>query len=203
MAPEPQVVVEGAEGASVNPQVAAVKASLAKVSESFQAAIAQQRPWAEVVDRSQIAKPEGFNDAVSRIRKNIVYFKANYLAIILGMVALSILWNPVSIFWLGILGAAWVYLFMIHSQPLVIGGRVLSETEKLLGMIAISVLVIFGLTKVGSVLMSGVTLGLVAIAIHASLRVPDDLFIDQGPAPGSYMSFLGGINNPQPVSVGV
>eukprot|EP00475_Leptophrys_vorax_P038028 TRINITY_DN662_c0_g2_i1.p1 TRINITY_DN662_c0_g2~~TRINITY_DN662_c0_g2_i1.p1 ORF type:complete len:214 (-),score=13.83 TRINITY_DN662_c0_g2_i1:246-887(-) len=197
MAQDPHVLGEASAPSAIeggNPSAAAVKATLAKVSESFREAIAQQRPWSEVVDRTSFSRPEGLNDALGRLRKNVVYFKANYIVVILGMVALSLLFSPISIFWIAFLGCAWIYLFMIRSEPLVIGGRILNETEKFIGMLVISLLMVFGLTSVGSVLISGVVVGCIAIAFHAATRVPDDLFIDQVQSNGGYLSFLGGVN---------
>ncbi|KAE8711546.1 hypothetical protein F3Y22_tig00110287pilonHSYRG00062 [Hibiscus syriacus] len=39
------------------------------------------RPWTDLIDRTALAKPASFSDAISRIRKNFFYFRANYLAI--------------------------------------------------------------------------------------------------------------------------
>jgi hypothetical protein len=59
------------------------------------------------------------------------------------------------------IGAAWVYLFFVRGDaPLAVGGRVLSEREKLMAASGASVLVIFFLTNVGSVLFSAICIGL-------------------------------------------
>lgn len=77
------------------------------------------------------------------------------------------------------IGAAWTYLFIVRGDaPLVIGGRTISEREKLLGASGASVAVIFFLTSVGSVLFSAVCIGLAGVAAHGAVRVPDDLFLD-------------------------
>ncbi|CAI5483800.1 unnamed protein product [Closterium sp. Yama58-4] len=174
-----------------NPSASAVRSLITKVQESYAAATAQQRPWNELIDRSSLAKPESLNDALSRIRKNLGYFRANYLGILIAVVVLSMLWNPTAILWLGLLGSGWVYVFMVRTEPIIVAGRTLNEREKFLGMVVISVVVVFGLTSVGSILMSGVVIGAVAITVHASFRVPDDLFLDDSDSAG-FLSFLGG-----------
>lgn len=128
---------------------------------------------------------------MNRIRKNLGYFQANYLAVLTGVVVLCMLWNPKAIVWLALLGSAWVYVFMVRTEPVVIAGRTLNEREKFLAMAVISIVIVFGLTPVGSILMSGVVIGAVAIAAHAAFRVPDDLFLDDTDSAG-FMSFLGG-----------
>ena len=161
-----------------------------RLVESYQTALSRQRPWSELTDRSSFSKPENLNDALSRIRKNFGFYSFNYLAIILMVVVVSMLFKPMSIIWLALLGCIWVYMFAIRTDPLVIGGRTLGDREKFLGMIVVSIVVVFGLTSVGSILMSGVVIGAVAITIHAALRVPDDLFLDEAET-GGFLSFLG------------
>jgi hypothetical protein len=57
-------------------------------------------------------------------------------------------------------------------------GRTTSEREKLLGMSAISLILIFFLSSVGSVLFMGLGLGAAGVAAHGALRQPDDLFLE-------------------------
>ncbi|CAI7792018.1 unnamed protein product [Closterium sp. NIES-53] len=80
---------------------------------------------------------------------------------------------------------------MARTDALIIAGRTLNEREKFLAMAVISIVIVFGLTSVGSILMSGLVMGAAAIAAHAALRVPDDLFLDDNES-GSFLSFLGG-----------
>lgn len=176
-------------GGGGNANAALVKNIIAKLQESARSAAAQQRPWSEMVDRSSFAKPDNLSDALSRIRKNLGYFRANYMAVLLGVVVLSMLWNPISIIVLALLGSGWAYLFVIRVEPLVISGRVISDREKLVGMAAISILVVFGITSVGSILISGVIVGFAAISIHGAFRVPDDLFLDDNDN-ASFLSFF-------------
>lgn len=181
----------------------ALRAVLAKLQESYRNALAQQRPWSEVTDRANFSRPENLNDGLGRVRKNLNYFYANYLTIIIAVVVLSMLWNPSAILWLALLASIWVYIFMIRTDPLVVSGRTLNEREKFLGLAVISIIVVFGLTSVGSVLISGVIIGAAAITVHAAFRIPDDLFLDDGEAGMGFLSFLGSSGNKLPTSIGV
>lgn len=181
----------------------AFRALINRLQESGRAALAQQRPWSEVTDRANFSRPENLNDALGRVRKNLNYFYANYLTIILAVVVLSMLWNPMAILWLALLAAAWIYIFMIRTEPVIISGRTLNEREKFLGLAIISIIIIFGLTTVGSVLISGVIIGAAAITVHAAFRIPDDLFLDDGEAGTGFLSFLGTSSNKLPTSIGV
>jgi len=57
-------------------------------------------------------------------------------------------------------------------------GRTTSEREKLLGMSAVSLILIFFLSSVGSVLFMGLGLGAAGVTAHGALRQPDDLFLE-------------------------
>ncbi|MEW5299824.1 MAG: hypothetical protein WDW36_002799 [Sanguina aurantia] len=140
----------------------------------------QRKPWSEVVDRSAFSKPATLSEATSRLRKNASYFKVNYLIVVLLTTALSFLLHPASLIAVALLSAAWVYLFLIRTTPLEIGGRTFSERDKLIGMCAVSVITIFFLTNVGTVLLSAISIGAAAVVVHGATREPDNLFIDEG-----------------------
>ncbi|KAJ7542151.1 hypothetical protein O6H91_10G092100 [Diphasiastrum complanatum] len=162
--------------------------------------MAQRRPWSEVVDRSAFAKPDSLADATGRIRKNLGYFRVNYVLLLLFVIALSLLYHPVSLFILTCLMAAWTYLCLFRTEPLVLFNRVFSDRE-VVGMLSIlSILVVFLLSDVGSLLISSFTVGVVLICAHGAFRVPDDLFLDDQESSGGFLSFLGSGNPPPPIA---
>ena len=132
--------------------------------------------------------PVPVGQASTRIRKNVHYFKVNYLIWLVTVAVVCMLANPRSLLVLFGLGSAWGYVFVVRGDaPLVIAGRAVSEREKLVGAAAISVAVIFFLTSVGSVLFSALCIGLAGVAVHGALRVPDDLFLDDVAQPTSFL----------------
>eukprot|EP00879_Flechtneria_rotunda_P025631 GHRR01027260.1.p1 GENE.GHRR01027260.1~~GHRR01027260.1.p1 ORF type:complete len:141 (+),score=20.87 GHRR01027260.1:225-647(+) len=83
----------------------------------------QRKPWTEVFDRTTFSRPSSLQEAASRCRQNLGYFRVNYLIVILLTVAASFLTHPSSLFILGALMASWVYVFVIKQGPLVLGGK--------------------------------------------------------------------------------
>lgn len=194
MAPSSQppvlpVTQQGGVGAATTPQSSPIWALVGKAQEAFNLALAQKRPWAELADRSQMAKPESFSEAITRARKNWFYFRINYSLFMVGVVALSLIFNPGALFFLLALLAGWVYLYLIRSEPLVVYGRTFSEREVLLGMSLFTVAMIF-MTSVGSILITALMIGGALCFAHGAYRVPDDLFLDEQESTGGFLSFL-------------
>eukprot|EP00250_Pteridium_aquilinum_P033186 c5292_g1_i1 orf=380-1009(-) len=171
-------------------RAAAARAFVGRISENWQHALSQSRPWRELVDRSSFGKPDSLSDATGRIRKNVGYFRLNYAILFTAVLALTLISNPVSLFLLCGLLAAWIFGYLIRTTPLTLFNRTFSEREVLALMGLLSVFVIF-MTNVGSVLISAAMLGAGIICVHAAFRVPDDLFLDdEVPATGGLLSFL-------------
>jgi hypothetical protein len=177
----------------------AARAFLTHVSETAKLALAQRRPWSEMVDRNSFAKPENFSEALTRIRKNCGYFRVNYLIILMTFVAASLVFHVGSLLTLIVILGAWGYLYMVRRDPLVIWGRTFNEREILVIMTGLTVIGLF-LSNVATLILSAVLLGGAVVAVHGALRVPDDLFLDDQESSGGFLSFLGtGI--PQPPAV--
>ncbi|KAJ6806510.1 prenylated Rab receptor 2 isoform X1 [Iris pallida] len=183
--------------AAAPPQsAAAVRNFISRLADTTRASLSNRRPWSELLDRSALSRPDSLSDALSRLRKNLAYFRVNYLAILAAVLSISLLTNPFSLLLLLLLFAAWsfLYLFRPSDPPLVLLGRQFSDRETLGGLILLSVFTIF-LTSVGSILMSALTVGAAIVGAHGAFRVPEDLFLDEqepGSAAAGLLSFLGG-----------
>jgi hypothetical protein len=68
--------------------------------------------------------------ATTRLRKNLTYFKVNYLIVVLLTLIITFLTNPQSLFIVGLLLGGWAYVFVIRQSPLVISGRQLRCAAK-------------------------------------------------------------------------
>lgn len=163
-----------------------------RLKEYSMSVVKQQKPWTEVVDRNALSKPANLTEALGRIKKNTAYFRVNYLLVVLTTCAVTFVMNPSSLLVLATLLAAWVYLLFVRTQPLVIGGRQLSEREKVLGMAAVSFITIFFLTSVGTVFFSSLSFSLAVILLHGAFREPDNLFIDDQESQQSIFNILTG-----------
>lgn len=71
--------------------------ALARVKEVGAQILSQRRPWSELLDRSAYARPESVAEATTRVRKNVAYFKVNYLLWALAVLAVSLLYKPSSL----------------------------------------------------------------------------------------------------------
>ncbi|KAF5736537.1 PRA1 family protein B1 [Tripterygium wilfordii] len=167
---------------------------ISRISSSIRHGLSQRRPWYELVDRTSMNRPDSLSEAASRIRKNLSYFKVNYMTMLAVVLALSLLSHPFSLLVLVGLLAAWIfmYLFRPSDQPLVLFGRSFSDRETLGGLVILTIVVVF-LTSVGSLLISALMVGVAIVCLHGAFRVPEDLFLDdQEPANTGFLSFLGG-----------
>lgn len=154
-------------------------------------ALSQRRPWPELVDRNSLAKPASMAEAVTRVRKNWTYFRVNYLLLLSGVLAFSLLSNPISFFLLVALLGGWIFLYLLRREPLVLLDRTYSDRE-VLGILTVLTIVIVFMTSVGAVLISALMIGVAMVCAHGAFRVPEDLFLDEEePVPG-FLSFLGG-----------
>jgi len=161
------------------------------ILESTKNSLSQRRPWPELVDRNNLAKPTSFAEAVARIRKNWAYFRVNYLLLLSGVLAFSLLSNPLSFFLLvGLLGG-WIFLYLLRREPLVLLSRTYSDRE-VLGILTVLTIVVVFMTSVGSVLVSALMIGLAMVCAHGAFRVPEDLFLDEEEPAPAFISFLGG-----------
>ncbi|VVB13550.1 unnamed protein product [Arabis nemorensis] len=159
---------------------------VSRVLASIRHALADARPWTELVDRSAFSRPPSLSEATSRVRKNFSYFRANYITLVAILLAASLISHPFTLFLLASLAASWLFLYVFRpaDQPLVIGGRTFSDLETL-GMLCIATVVVMFMTSVGSLLMSTLALGTMAVAIHGAFRAPEDLFLEEQEAIGS------------------
>ena len=172
----------------------AFRAFLSRFSTSIRQGFSQRRPWSELIDRNYLARPDSLSEAATRIRKNLSYFKVNYITLLALILAFSLLSHPLSLLVLLSLLASWIFLYLFRpsDQPLVILGRTFSDRETLGILVVLTIAVIF-LTSVGSLMISALMVGLALVCAHGAFRVPDDLFLDdQEPANAGFLSFLGG-----------
>lgn len=182
----------------------ALRAFLSRLSSSIRYGFSQRRPWSELVDRTAMSRPDSLAEAYSRIRKNLAYFKVNYVTLLGLVLAFSLLSHPFSLLVLLCLLGAWIFLYLFRpsDQPVVLFGRTFSDRETLGALVVLTVVVVF-LTSVGSLLISALMVGAAIVCAHGAFRVPEDLFLDeQEPINSGFLSFLGGAASAAAPSVG-
>ncbi|XP_028108091.1 PRA1 family protein B3-like [Camellia sinensis] len=172
----------------------ALRAFIARLSDSLHRTLAHRRPWSELADRSAFYHPDTISDTASHICNNFSYFRVNYLTLLAAVLALSLLSYPFFLLTLLSLLAAWLFLYLFRpsDQPVTIFGRLFSDRETLGVLILVTVVVIF-LTSIGSLLLWATLVGLGIVCVHGAFRVLEDLFLDdQEPLGSGLFSFIGG-----------
>eukprot|EP01023_Acetabularia_acetabulum_P017560 TRINITY_DN18798_c0_g1_i2.p3 TRINITY_DN18798_c0_g1~~TRINITY_DN18798_c0_g1_i2.p3 ORF type:complete len:223 (+),score=25.83 TRINITY_DN18798_c0_g1_i2:142-810(+) len=164
-----------------------------KIRESAGGFLKESKPWTELLDRQNLSRPENVSEATNRLRKNIAYFRVNYLVIVAMTIMICFVMNPSSLIILSLVLASWIYVFNIRTAPIVISGRTLNDRDKVMALSTISFVVVFFLTSVASVLFYAIALSCAVIALHGSMRQPEDLFLDDQQAPSlpTASGFLG------------
>lgn len=133
----------------------------------------RMRPWTtDFAAPNRFSRP-GDSWAV-RLRTNVTYYKANYIAVFGGIVVFSIFSSPFLLVALIIFGAAWLYLLSFRPRlddgsiaPITIGGRTLSGMEQKVALGGISLLTML-CTSIGSTIFWALGVGTVLIALHAA-----------------------------------
>ncbi|KAK1421354.1 hypothetical protein QVD17_23617 [Tagetes erecta] len=173
----------------------AFRSFISRFSSTIRHSFSNRRPWSELIDRSAFARPESLSDAASRIRKNFIYFRVNYISLFTIVLAISLLTHPFSLIILLSLLCAWLFLYLFRSsdQPLVLFGRNFSDRETLLMLIVLTIVAVM-LTEIGSVVISAVLVGLGIVCVHGAFRVPEEAFFDDQEQNNNagLLSFLGG-----------
>eukprot|EP00301_Raphidiophrys_heterophryoidea_P012159 c18518_g1_i1.p1 GENE.c18518_g1_i1~~c18518_g1_i1.p1 ORF type:complete len:216 (-),score=56.67 c18518_g1_i1:65-712(-) len=129
------------------------------------------RPWTEFSSMSKFHKPKSSQEIISNARRNTIYFAANYVCIMCMLLVYSILTSPLLLLGLLACGGTWLYMTLVRKQPLVLGGKNVSEKHVVLGLCAFSV-VVFLVTSGVEIVCWSLGFGAVLSLLHAGLRHP-------------------------------
>ncbi|PIN25135.1 Prenylated rab acceptor 1 [Handroanthus impetiginosus] len=141
--------------------------------------IGTRRPWKQMFSFSF---PESFNAAIQRIQTNTSYFHVNYAIIILFMLFISLLWHPLSLIVFILVMAAWLFLYFLRDEPVVICGYGVEERVVLV-VLSIFTVGLLLLTRT-AVVLAGLALGVVVVLAHGAFRRTSDLAFDENEAGG-------------------
>lgn len=149
-----------------------------KEQQAMSAPLAARRPWKEMFGPGCFSVPSAPADALLRLRSNLPYFRTNYAIAVLLLVFLGLLWRPVSLVVLVAMLAAWLFLYFLRDEPLVVLGRAVDDVAVLVALSSVTLLALF-MTNVTVNLVGSLLLGAAAVVAHAALRRTDDLVCEQ------------------------
>lgn len=141
--------------------------------QAMSAALAARRPWKEMFRPHAFSVPSAATDALLRLRSNLPYFRTNYAIAVLLLVFLGLLWRPVSLVVLVAMLAAWLFLYFLRDEPLVVMGRAVDDVAVLVALSSVTLLALF-MTDVTVNLVGSLLVGAAAVVTHAALRRTDD-----------------------------
>lgn len=159
---------------------------ISRAKQRVKEGLATRRPWKIMFNFRSFALPAGFSDAVRRVRENIGYFQMNYAIVVLIVLFLSLLWHPISLIVFVVLVAAWLFLYFLRDEPLVVLGRMISDRVVLVVMAVLTIALLL-LTGAVSNILVALLIGVVLVVAHAAFRRTDDLFYDEEEATARFV----------------
>lgn len=152
---------------------------ISRAKQRIKAGLGTRRPWKTMLNFRSLKVPSGgVAEAVSRIRINVSYFRMNYAMIVLLILFMSLLWHPISLIVFVVLMAAWLFLYFLRDEPLVLVGHVVDDRVVLVVMAVITVALLL-LTDATVNILVAVVVGVVVVVAHAALRRTEDLFLGE------------------------
>ncbi|KAL6137533.1 hypothetical protein ACLB2K_062825 [Fragaria x ananassa] len=151
---------------------------IARAKDRIKAGLGARRPWKLMFDFRSLNFAHGFRDALTRLRYNAAYFRMNYAIIVLLILFLSLLWHPISLIVLIVMLAAWLFLYFLRDEPLVLFGRTVDDRIVLIVLSVVTIVLLF-LTSATMNILVALLIAVVVVAVHATLRKTEDLHVDE------------------------
>ncbi|XP_062149577.1 PRA1 family protein F3 [Alnus glutinosa] len=147
--------------------------SLAK--ERIKGGLSTRRPWKEMIQPLPHAHnlPTTFKQCFQRIITNLTFFRMNYAIVVLFILFLSLLWHPVSLIVFIVMMFAWLFLYFLRDDPLVVSGSVIDDRTVMMALSLVTVVALF-LTNAKVNIIVALAVGLVVVVVHGALRETDD-----------------------------
>ncbi|XP_008228312.1 PREDICTED: PRA1 family protein F3-like [Prunus mume] len=151
---------------------------ISRAKERIKAGLGARRPWKLMFNFRSFNFPSPFREVFGRIRSNVAYFRMNYAIVMLLILFLSLLWHPISLIVFIIMMAAWLFLYFLRDEPLVLFGKTVDDRVVLIVLAVVTIVLLF-LTHATVNILVALLIGVVLVVVHAGLRKTDDLFVDE------------------------
>ncbi|KAL2899521.1 PRA1 family protein F2 [Bienertia sinuspersici] len=154
---------------------------ISRAKHRFYGTLSSRRPWAQFFDYHYISFPRHFSDALSRLKTNTSFFRMNFAMIILLILFLSLLWHPISLIVFLVMMVAWLFLYFLRDEPLVLFGRTIDD-RLILGILSVLTVGFLLLTGATGNILIALAVGVGVVVVYSVFRRSDDLFLDEDEA---------------------
>ncbi|XP_022715134.1 PRA1 family protein F2-like [Durio zibethinus] len=151
---------------------------LSRAKERIKEGLGARRPWKLMFNIGSINIPGSLSEAISRVTTNVAYFRMNYAMIILVILFLSLLWHPISLIVFIVMMAAWLFLYFLRDEPLVVFNRTIDDRVVLV-VLGVLTIVFLLLTDATLNILVSLLIGVAVVLVHASFRKTDDLYDEE------------------------
>ncbi|KAI8022323.1 PRA1 family protein F2 [Camellia lanceoleosa] len=145
-----------------------------RAKDRIRADLGTPRPWKLMISPHSISVPGGPAEAAARVSTNASFFRMNYAIVVLFALFLGLLWHPISLIVFLVMMCAWLFLYFLRDEPLVIFNRTIDDCTVLMVLSVFTILFLF-LTDVTVNIVVGLVVGVVVVVVHGVLRRTDDL----------------------------
>lgn len=152
--------------------------------QNLSTSLSRHRPWPEFLSAAALDAPASLSAALTRLRQNAKYFTTNYAILVSVCAAASLIGSPVALILYAAVFGLWLVLYFYREDPMAAWGRHVDDRVVILGLVLVSFAVLWIVGKV-NVLLIGVAVGVLICAVHAVVRNPQGLFLDEDDAVSS------------------
>ncbi|KAM5582840.1 PRA1 family protein G2 [Rosa sericea] len=142
-------------------------------------AISRHRPWPEF--GSSLSRPDSPASALTRLRFNSRHFRTNYILLIGVCGFLSLIGSPGWLLATAAVVGLWLVIYFFREDPLVVLGRYFSDWAVFVGLVLVSLAVVWLSSGLGNVVL-GLGIGLLVCGLHGLVRDPEGLFLNENEA---------------------
>ncbi|XP_071723398.1 PRA1 family protein F3-like [Rutidosis leptorrhynchoides] len=151
---------------------------ITRANERIRSGLGTRRSWKVMFNFRALGIPSNVPDTLARVRYNVGYFRMNYVIIVLIILFLSLLWHPISLIVFIVMFVAWLFLYFLRDEPLVVFGRTIDDRVVLIVLGVLTIVFLF-LTHATVNIIVALCIGITVVVVHGVVRKTEDLEVDE------------------------